>query len=66
MSNMKILEISNLREKQLCFIYEIHKQIEMRCALSETLLGIKTRRPTANEVKTLIISRYSGAEKRAC
>ena len=50
---MEILEIPNLTltNEQLEFIYEVHKSIEMRFALTQKVLGLNKRHPTASEVR---------------
>jgi len=58
---MKIenLDIPNLDFKTLELIYEIRKQIEIRCALSSELLGIDKARPTSEEVRALLTNHFT-------
>jgi len=51
MNRIEVLNIPNLDKPAIELIHEVHKQIDMRFALTESLLGIDAGQNTAKEVE---------------
>ena len=51
---MDVLTIPNLSAKALELINEIHKQLDMHCALTKELMGINNEHKTSKKIEAMI------------